>query len=128
MSLVEKLKVPFDYAFMFTTTLRFIPIILSEVSTIYQAQLSRAHAVEGWNPIKKLKAFAPIVFPIIFIAIEKADRLGLSMELRGYKSGKRTYLKKLRFSIIDEGAFLLMLVLVGLSIYMRVNSIGRIQI
>ena len=125
MSLVDKLKVPYDYAFMFTTALRFIPIIMSEVAIIYQAQLSRAYAVEGWNPIKKIKAFAPIAFPIVFIAIEKADRLGLSMELRGYHSGKRSYHKKLVFALGDYLCFVLMSVLIGLTIWLRLKGLGK---
>jgi len=128
MSLVENLKVPYDYAFMFTTALRFIPIIISEVTVIYQAQLSRAHAVDGWNPIKKMKAFAPIAFPIVFIAIEKADRLGLSMELRGYHSGKRTYYKKLEFKMPDMVFLALMLILICAAIWMRLRDIGRITL
>ncbi len=125
MSLVDKLKVPYDYAFMFTTALRFIPIIMNEVAIIYQAQLSRAYAVEGWNPIKKIKAFAPIAFPLVFIAIEKADRLGLSMELRGYRSAKRTYYKKLVFGQIDYLFFVFMAVLIGLTLWLRLQGLGK---
>lgn len=127
MSLVETLKVPYDYAFMFTTALRFIPIIISEVTIIYQAQLSRAYAVEGWNPIKKIRAFAPIAFPIIFIAIEKADRLGLSMELRGFNSGKRTSFKKLHFKAVDILFFMVLFILIGTTVWMRIEGIGSVS-
>jgi energy-coupling factor transport system permease protein len=126
MSLVETLKVPDDYAFMFTTAFRFIPVIISEVTIIYQAQLSRAYAVEGWNPIKKIKAFAPIAFPIVFIAIEKADRLGLSMELRGYSSGTRTHLRKLAVTPLDWLFLGCMILLLSLTIWMRTQGIGKI--
>jgi energy-coupling factor transporter transmembrane protein EcfT len=34
MALVDTLHVPYDNAFMFTTALRFMPIIMAEVSTI----------------------------------------------------------------------------------------------
>jgi len=128
MSLVETLKIPYDYAFMFTTALRFIPVIIGEVTIIYQAQLSRAHAVEGWNPIKKIRAFAPIAFPIVFIAIEKADRLGLSMELRGYSSTKRTHLRKLAVTSLDWLFVLFMIVLLALTIWMRSKGMGKIPI
>jgi len=124
---VETLKVPYDYAFMFTTALRFIPIIISEVTIIYQAQLSRAYAVEGWNPIKKIRAFAPIAFPIIFIAIEKADRLGLSMELRGFNSGKRTSFKKLHFKAVDILFFMVLFILIGTTVWMRIEGIGSVS-
>lgn len=116
------------FAIMFTTALRFMPIILSEVSTISQAQRSRAYATEGWNPFRKLKAFAPIALPIVFIAIEKADRLGLCMELRGYGSSKRTYLRVLKLNQIDWIAMGFLFLIVLLSIFATTQGFGRIEL
>jgi len=128
MALVDTLHVPYDYAFMFTTALRFMPVILSEVNTISQAQRSRAYAVEGWNPIRKLQALGPIALPIVFIAIEKADRLGLCMELRGYGSKYRTYLRMLKLGNLDWVVFLLFIIVIILSILAAINGYGRIQL
>lgn len=128
MALVETLHVPYDYAFMFTTALRFMPVILTEVNTISQAQRSRAYAVEGWNPIRKLQAFGPIALPIVFIAIEKADRLGLCMDLRGYGSKGRTYLRMLKLRFVDWAALALMLVIIVASIVAATQGYGRIVI
>jgi energy-coupling factor transport system permease protein len=128
MALVEDLHVPYDYAFMFTTALRFMPVILSEVSTISQAQRSRAYATEGWNPLRKLQAFAPIAMPIVFIAIEKADRLGLCMELRGYGSPNRTYLRQLSLTLMDWGAMAFMILVVILSFIASTQGYGRIEL
>jgi len=128
MALVETLHVPYDYAFMFTTALRFMPIILSEVNTISQAQRARAYAVEGWNPIRKLKAFAPIALPIVFIAIEKADRLGLCMDLRGYGSEGRTYLRLLELDFVDWMALAAMTLATAGSIFLALQGYGRLAI
>jgi energy-coupling factor transport system permease protein len=128
MALVDKLHVPYDYAFMFTTTLRFIPVITAEVSTISQAQRSRAYTVEGWNPIRRLKAFVPIALPIMFIAIEKAERLGLCMDLRGYGSRDRTYLHSFRLRFIDWAAITLMALAIIAGIIAAVQGYGRMII
>ena len=128
MAMVDTLHVPFDYAFMFTAALRFMPIVMSEVSTISQAQRSRAYAVEGWNPIRKLKAFAPIAMPIVFIAIEKADRLGLCMDLRGYGSKGRTYLHVLKLRFLDWAVLALMVIVLIGSIVAATQGYGRIVI
>ncbi len=128
MGLVDTLRVPYDYAFMFTTALRFMPIILSEVTTISQAQRSRAYAVEGWNPIRKLKAFGPIALPIVFIAIEKADRLGLCMELRGYGSKNRTYLRMLKLKALDWSLLAAFAVIIVASVVAAILGIGRISL
>ncbi len=128
MALVDKLHVPYDYAFMFTTTLRFIPVITAEVSTISQAQRSRAYAVEGWNPIRRLKAFAPIAMPIVFIAIEKAERLGLCMDLRGYGSKERTYFRAFKLRFLDWAALTLMVLALIACIVAIVQGHGRMVI
>lgn len=128
MGLVDTLRVPYDYAFMFTTALRFMPIILSEVTTISQAQRSRAYAVDGWNPFRKIKALGPIALPIVFIAIEKADRLGLCMELRGYGSKKRTYLRMLKLSSLDWAVLALFALLIIASTIAVIKGIGRISL
>lgn len=128
MAMVDTLRVPYDYAFMFTAALRFMPIVMSEVSTISQAQRSRAYAVEGWNPIRKLKAFAPIAMPIVFIAIEKADRLGLCMDLRGYGSKGRTYLHVLKLRFLDWVVLALMVIVLVGSIVAAIQGYGRIVI
>jgi hypothetical protein len=59
--LVEKLKIPFKYAFMFITALRFIPTFSAEMDQIMQAQMSRVRAEEAVTrfqseyPIKLMK-------------------------------------------------------------------------
>jgi energy-coupling factor transport system permease protein len=128
MALVDTLHVPYDYAFMFTTALRFMPVILSEVNTISQAQRSRAYAVEGWNPLRKLQAFAPIALPIVFIAIEKADRLGLCMELRGYGSKNRTYLRMLKLGFLDWAIIILFISILIASTWAWSQGYGRISL
>ena len=128
MALVDKLHVPYDYAFLFTTALRFMPVIAAEVNTISQAQRSRAYAVEGWNPIRKILALIPIALPIVFIAIEKADRLGLCMDLRGYGSKNRTYLHKFELGFADWVALALMVIAAIAAILLAIRGYGRMVI
>ncbi len=128
MALVDKLHVPNDYAFLFTTTLRFIPVVTAEVDTISQAQRSRAYPVEGWNPIRKIQALIPISMPIVFIAIEKADRLGLCMDLRGYGSKNRTYLRTFVISLADWAAIAVMILMIVVGIIAAVTGYGKMNI
>ncbi len=128
MALVDELHVPYDYAFLFTTTLRFMPVIGAEVNTISQAQRSRAYPVEGWNPIRKIQALIPISMPIVFIAIEKADRLGLCMDLRGYGSKNRTFLHVFQFRFADWAALALMVVVTIAAVLAVLQGYGRMVI
>lgn len=102
--LVEKLKFPYQYAFMFITSLRFIPTLFVEIDNILQAQTARAFEVKSKNPWKQLKAYLPLVTPLVLIALKKAERLAVAMETRGYGLGPRTYLRKPVFGFFDFGA------------------------
>jgi energy-coupling factor transporter transmembrane protein EcfT len=62
----------------------------------------------------------------VFIAIEKADRLGLSMELRGYSSGTRSRLRKLSVTSLDWLFLVSMILLLSLTIWMRTQGMGKI--
>jgi energy-coupling factor transport system permease protein len=114
LTLVEKLKVPYDYAFMFMTALRFIPAFFSEVRQVSEAQQARAYAVEGWNPVKKIRAYAPVAVPLVLLSLNKADQLAMAMETRGYSGGLRTCLREAKMGVADYGlSVLLALLLVG---------------
>jgi energy-coupling factor transport system permease protein len=120
LTLVERLKLPFQYAFMFITSLRFIPTLFEEIENIIQAQKARAFEMKSKNPIKQAKAYIPLVTPLVMIALKKAERLAIAMETRGYGSGPRTYLRKPSFGISDyatcAGCTLIMIITISLKL------------
>lgn len=101
MVMVERLKVPYQYALMFVTSLRFIPTLFVEIENILQAQKARAFEMTSKNPVKQLKAYLPLITPLVIIALKKAERLAIAMETRGYGLGPRTYLRQLKFRPAD---------------------------
>lgn len=119
LTLVEKLKIPYDYAFMFMTALRFIPTFLGEVRQVSQAQQARGHALEGFNPIKKIKAYAPVTVPLVLISLNKAEYLAMAMETRGYGGGPRTYLREPRMGNSDYCMIILLFLFFVLVVSLR---------
>ncbi|WP_028306495.1 energy-coupling factor transporter transmembrane component T family protein [Desulfitibacter alkalitolerans] len=120
MVLVEKLKVPYDYAFMFVTSLRFIPTFMNEVAVIQEAQKARGYRIEGANPLRKIKSYLPIALPLVLISLAKGERLALAMETRAYNAGiPRTYLRQWRMEIKDGAAITFMLLALVLAVYIR---------
>ncbi|MGB9663011.1 MAG: energy-coupling factor transporter transmembrane component T family protein [Moorellaceae bacterium] len=90
---VEKLKVPYLYAFMLVTALRFIPILREELDLILQAQRARGYDLEGRNFIRKIKAILPLALPLLLLSVRRARTMAISMETRGFGSGPRTHLR-----------------------------------
>jgi len=91
---MDRLKMPVDYTLMFPIALRFIPSLQLEGKRIHEAQLARAY-----NPGKglsgKVRGLFPIIIPLVSNSLGKATVLGLTIDLRGYRSGRRTPMRDL---------------------------------
>lgn len=99
--LVEKLKIPFKYAFMFITALRFIPTFMSEMEQILQAQMSRGYQSDTKNPFKKIVIVIPLAIPLLVSSIKKTEKMAISMEARGFASGPRSSYRKVVMNYQD---------------------------
>ncbi len=97
---MERMKIPIDYTLMFLIALRFIPTLQIEGMRIHEAQLAR-----GYNPgtglIGKIRSVAPVVVPLVSNALSRANVLGLIIDIRGYRTGKRTHLREFTFHMRD---------------------------
>ena len=97
---MERMKIPIDYTLMFIIALRFIPTLQIEGKRIHEAQLAR-----GYNPgtgmMGKVRSVAPIVVPLVSNALARATVLGLTIDIRGYRTAKRTRLREFPFQKTD---------------------------
>ena len=78
---------------MFIIALRFIPTLQIEGQRIHEAQLAR-----GFNPgtgfVGKIRSVAPIAIPLVSNALLRSNVLGLTIDMRGYRTGKKTYVRE----------------------------------
>lgn len=118
-AMVRQLKVPYEYAFMFTAGLRFIPDFMEENKAVTEAQACRGLAVKG-NFIKQVKRYMSIVRPLMLRSLGRSEVMALSLELRGFGGSRRTFME----SVAPKGKdFLIM----GLTFLLTVLVIyGRI--
>jgi energy-coupling factor transport system permease protein len=90
---MERAGLPIDYILMFIIALRFIPTLQIEGQRIHEAQLAR-----GFNPgtgfVGKIRSVAPIAIPLVSNALLRANVLGLTIDMRGYRTGKRTHVRE----------------------------------
>lgn len=87
-SLVEKLHIPFKYAFTLTTAIRFIPVFASEMAGIIEAQTSRGIELDTKNPFKKMALILPLCAPLLVSSVRKTQSLAIAADLRGFKFRK----------------------------------------
>jgi energy-coupling factor transport system permease protein len=82
---------------MIGIALRFIPILLQEMSTIAAAQRARG------ADMRKLKNVAALMVPLFSSSLARAEDLALAMDSRGYQSGaKRSKLREASWRVRDS--------------------------
>ena len=114
---VEVLRIPYRYAFTFTTALRFVPVFSQEMDAIMEAQTARGVEFDTKNPFKKMSLMLPVCIPLLVTSVSKADATALAAEQRGFylrtraSSYKRYSLKAADFMAL---AAALMLIALGI--------------
>lgn len=99
-ALVSQVKIPYEYAFMFTSALRFMPDFIAESHAVREAQICRGY-VQSRNPLKRIVAYAALVEPMVLRAITRSDTMAMSLELRGFGSTRRTFTQQIAFRVRD---------------------------
>ncbi|MDR2587217.1 MAG: energy-coupling factor transporter transmembrane protein EcfT [Coriobacteriales bacterium] len=115
---LARFKVPTeDIATMFSIALRFIPITAEEAEKIMVAQSARGAVFDKGGPIKRAKAWVPVMIPLFVSLFRRADELACAMETRCYTGQGRTHLRVIEMGEIDlaiGGLSALVLILLGL--------------
>jgi energy-coupling factor transport system permease protein len=95
-------RIPYKIAFIFSATLRFFPLLFSEINTIIEAQRLRGLAMEKMGPIQRIQVYAKVAVPLILGAMVKSQQLEVVLQSKSF-SGKpdRTYLHESILKTID---------------------------
>ncbi|MDN5359351.1 MAG: energy-coupling factor transport system permease protein [Thermotogaceae bacterium] len=113
-SLLKKMGVKQEYAheisMIMSLAIRFIPIISMEANQIMKAQKARGAKFEDKNIINRMKAFFPVIIPLLVGSFKRADELALAMDVRYYHGFQgRTKYVKLQMKLSDYLLFVLIL-------------------
>lgn len=116
-ALVSQCRVPYEYAFMFTSALRFVPDFLAESQAVREAQACRGYIFRG-NPLKRLRDYVAIVEPLVLRAVSRSETMAMSLELRGFgRRGRRQFTADIALGSPDYAAlFAMVAITVGLII------------
>lgn len=99
-----RLGVPEKFAFGVDLTFRFLPSLAAEYQQTIDAQRVRGFDPSGrrGGPIAKLRSVGPLMTPLTVNAIAGAEDTIDAMDLRGFGTGKRTWLRHLVLDRIDR--------------------------
>ncbi len=117
---LEESRVPYEFAFAFTTAVRFVPVLAEEAQTIMDAQKARGLELEKGGLLKKIRNYIPVLIPLIVSAIRRSLELAEAMESRAWgATKKRTNLYVLK---LHRGDYALIAITIGIlvaAVYIR---------
>jgi energy-coupling factor transport system permease protein len=109
---LEESRVPYEFAFAFTTAVRFVPVLAEEAQTIMDAQKARGLELEKGGLLKRIRNYVPVLIPLIVSAIRRSLELAEAMESRAWgATKKRTNLYALK---LHKGDYALLAISIGI--------------
>jgi len=100
---LTKLKMPVEAVVALGIAFSSIGVLMNQLATIKEAQMSRGSKVESRNPLVKAKALISVVVPAIYLTILRGLDIAKTVESRAftYNPQKRTVRKTIKFTTTD---------------------------
>jgi len=113
-------KIPYKIAFIFSSTLRFFPLLFQEIQNIIEAQRLRGLAMEKMGPVKRVRVYSKVAIPLILGAMVKSQQLEVVLQSKAFSGDSdRTYIHQSILRPMDWVliAFFLLFFVVSLVLY-----------
>lgn len=120
-ALVTQCKIPYEYAFMFTAALRFVPDFIAESKAVQEAQACRGLALDS-NFFKRCKSYGSIMQPLLLKSLGRSETMALSLELRGFGNEDHSFVAKVGMRGLD---YVVVLILVAITALLIAYGQGR---
>jgi len=80
-----------DFIVSIEIAIRYIPLLTLTSERIAKAQASRGAAwgASGGNVFQKVKQITPLIIPLFLQSYQKADKIAMAMDARGYGASKK---------------------------------------
>ena len=100
------LKIPYNVAFTVSLSFRLVNVFVSSGFLIVEAQKVRGNDAAAGNIIKRLRAYAPLMVPLIINGIKKAETLTLALESKGFSPENKIDISgRYKLATADTAAF-----------------------
>jgi len=117
-AIMLKSRLPYKFAYAFLATIQLIPILTNEISTIYQAQVSRGLNVQA-GLIDRFKSIIVLMIPLTLGAINQTQIRAIALESRGFSAPvKKVMLRDPKLKLSDYVVMTLIVMMTGVFIYL----------
>lgn len=94
-----KSGLPYEVAFVFSTSLQFVPVLGRKAQDIFDAQRSRGIPLEPG--LSALRHYPALMTPLLIQAFQLGDELAAAMESRGFGRPGRTFRRDYGIGALD---------------------------
>lgn len=116
-ALVKVYHVPYRYAFVFASTVHFIPVFLNDMQGVMETQTARGVEFDQGGIVNKARLMIPLCVPLLVSAVRKTDSAAIAAEIRGFNLRTRENgFKEYPFSVGDIAAMLLTVALLAIAV------------
>ncbi|WP_280788762.1 energy-coupling factor transporter transmembrane component T [Paenibacillus sp. PastF-3] len=122
---LSKMGVPVEqFSLMIVIAIRFIPTIKEELDRILLAQKARGYDLTALSLPKRIFAYVPIIIPLLFTTIQRAEQLSYAIDARAYGNGTgRTSYRVLQFQQMDYLAGGIALLFAVILLWLKIGKV-----
>jgi len=126
---LQQMGLPSPVGFAFSLAFRWVPTLLGAGGTIVQAQRSRGLDLTTGSLFAKIRRYPPLVVPLIGHTLRQTNLLAMALESKGFNPDrKQPSLPPLSMNWNDYLVLAVMLIVVGLSGWLRLQGLGTIDV
>jgi energy-coupling factor transport system permease protein len=96
---LRKMHVPYSFAFILTTSMRFVPLLRQKTRNIMDAQLSRGIDL-SFRP-KNITHIMALLVPLTIQSFMLSEQLAMTLEMRGFTGAKPTLRRPFHLQRLD---------------------------
>lgn len=124
---MNRIGIPYSFSYAFALALRYIPDTVSDFMDISKSQQARGIELSGKASLmKRIKASALLVLPLILGSVDRIEIISNAMELRKFGTQKkRTWIMSRPFGFSDWLAFALGIAMMAFVIWFNVSNGSR---
>lgn len=99
-----RLRLPAEVGMAFSIAIAYVPVLVNQIRGVLEAQQSRGWRVRTHNPVRRFRAFLPVMIPTFFRSYVASEEMAAAMLSRGfgYDMRIRTELHPRTFSAADR--------------------------
>lgn len=124
---MQKLKMPYQLAFVLTTAIRFVPTMERKTNAIIEAQKARGANIGNGRFFQRIRTYIPVMIPMLIVSVRMSENLAIGMLNRGYGANtKVTPLREIKMKRVDYFLIGLFLAIIFLSIFLSCQGFGKL--